>query len=73
MKSNNTNLYEGQDWIKQGLIFGLILYMVTILFSSILKDNFNVKMLLLEIPICLIGGLVYAYFMRRKMSKKGKM
>jgi len=60
-------------WLKLGLLFALIMYVVmTILFPLIDNKEMTQRSLLIGIPIWLICGLGWGYWMKTRMMKKGK-
>ena len=55
-----------RPWIKQGISFGLFMYVfMSILFPLITKDEITLRNLLISLPIWIVGGLIYGYLMKR--------
>ncbi len=68
IKKNTT-----KNWLKMGLFFGLFMYViVTFLFPLIEQEQITRKSMLIGIPIWLIGGLGFGFFMKIWMNRKGK-
>lgn len=67
-KKNST-----KSWLILGLFFGLFMYVVMmIIFPLIEGEKITQQNLLIGIPIWLIAGLGWGYFMKFWMNKKGK-
>lgn len=67
------NPFEGKGWIKEGIAWGFFMYLVmTFIFPLIIDESISWEKSLLSIPIWLIGGLAYGYFMKLYMGSKGK-
>jgi hypothetical protein len=57
---------KNRPWIKQGISFGLFMYVfMSILFPLITKDEITLRNLLISLPIWIVGGLIYGYLMKR--------
>lgn len=53
---------NNNSWIKEGLWFGIIMYIfMAVLYPSFTKQPIETINLLLGIPFWLIGGLFYGY------------
>ncbi len=69
---NVYNPFAGNNWVKQGLIWGAVMYvLMTFIFPLLTNDAITQKDALLSIPIWLVGGLVFGYFLKRFMDEKG--
>ena len=66
-----SNPFNGIGWIKEGVSWGFIMYVfMIILFPLINSEEITLKKLMIGIPIWLIGGLCYGYFMKLILGKK---
>lgn len=63
MKTNN--------WILEGIIFGLIMLVFSSLFD-VITDDFNLNNLWLKALVWLIGGLLYGFIMKLIKEKQAK-
>ena len=64
------NPYEGLGWVKHGLGFGLIMYIVmTLIYPLIINDPITLRRILLSIPLWTICGLLYGYIMKFSTKK----
>ena len=67
------NPYQGYSWLKQGLGFGIIMYIfMQVLFPLFTSKELNQDELLLGIPFWLFCGLFFGIFMKFTMMRKGK-
>jgi len=65
------NRYAGLGWIKEGISWAFFTYLlVEILFPLIMHENYQLKKLLLSIPLWLLGGLGYGYTLKLINGKK---
>jgi hypothetical protein len=67
--------YKRKNWIRSGLLGGLIMLIsmtvsMTVIFSLFEGKAITLKMILIEIPLCAIGGLSFGYFMKRYSMKR---
>jgi hypothetical protein len=78
MASSDDRIYarfSGRGWIREGLIFGLFMYiLMTFVATPLGGDSITLRSVLLGIPIWLAGGLGYGislkwWFGRRKNKK----
>lgn len=68
---NNKN--KTKNWLKTGLIFGVLMYVwMILLFPLILGEEITQKSMLIGIPIWLICGLLFGLTMKHWMNRKGK-
>jgi len=68
---NLPNPYEGTGWLKQGLFFGVFMYVfMDIIFPLFSNEVLTKRDLLIGIPIWLIGGLVFGFIMKLVMNKR---
>lgn len=57
--------FEGYGWIKQGLFWGLFMYVfMTFLFPLLFKDTITLSKALFGIPFWILGGLLYGYVVK---------
>lgn len=62
-----------KNWLKSGLLFGLLIYIMGITnFPFFNGKEITYKKILIGIPICLITGLAWGYLMKIWISKKGR-
>jgi len=67
------NPYEGKGWIKQGLMFGLFMFIImTFLWPLIDGTEINLQKVFIGIPIWTIAGLAFGYFNKKALMKKNK-
>lgn len=67
------NPYEKNGWIKQGLSWGLFMFLVmTFLFPLFSGEEITWKSVLSAIPTWIIGGLIFGYSLKVFMGKRGK-
>lgn len=60
-----------KKWVKSGLLWGIILYIITmVLFPLIDGEKFKTSKLLLGIPLWIIVGLTMGYLFQKR--KKGR-
>ena len=68
--ANQPNPYEGRGWIRQGLYWGLLMWiMMAVIFPLIDGSGITVKTLLIGIPVWAVGGLGFGYTMKLIMGK----
>lgn len=68
-----SNPFEHKGWIKQGLTWGLLMYIfMGVLFPLMLREPITWARLLWQIPYWGIVGLAYGYFMRWLFNKQAK-
>lgn len=68
---NVPDYFEGKGWIKQGLLWGLIMYVfMTLMFPIIDEEGITLKKALIGIPIWTLGGLGFGYAMKLINSKQ---
>ncbi|MBX2876000.1 MAG: hypothetical protein KTR30_28020 [Saprospiraceae bacterium] len=66
------NPFAGSGWVKQGLIWAAFMYvLMTLIFPLLTNDPITQKDVLVGVPIWLVGGLIFGYFLKRFMDKKG--
>ncbi|MCX8020478.1 MAG: hypothetical protein N2747_08305 [Chitinophagaceae bacterium] len=57
--------FEGYGWVKQGLLFGLYMYVFMILIFPLIEgEEITLRKILLGIPLWTIGGLIFGYLMK---------
>ncbi|MDO4727742.1 MAG: hypothetical protein Q4B43_01925 [Bacteroidota bacterium] len=57
--------FKNKAWIKTGLFFGLLMFLILTLAFSILRwQIMSIYMLLINLFINLLGGLVYGFLMK---------
>jgi hypothetical protein len=62
---NVPNPFEGYGWIRQGLYWGLFMFVFfNVLFPLINGESLILRKVLFGIPICTIGGLAFGYTMK---------
>jgi len=62
-----------KNWLKMGFFWGLFMYVFMIIILPLIKqEEISQKSMLIGIPIWLIGGLAYGFFMKIWMNRKGK-
>jgi hypothetical protein len=62
---NVPNPFEGYGWVRQGLFWGLFMYVfTTLMFPLIDGEGITLRKTLIGIPIWTIGGLVFGYTMK---------
>ena len=67
------NPYGKNMWLKQGLSFGLFMFVFMNLITPLIDETpFSWKKVLISIPIWLIAGLGFGYFMKLFLGKKIK-
>ena len=67
------NPYEGKGWIKEGLGWGLFMFIfMTFLYPFFSGETIELKNVLTAIPIWTIGGLLFGYTMKLFMGTKNK-
>ena len=73
-KMNKHSKFEGNGWIKIGLIFAVVMYIFNQLLMPyfIFKDEITQKKLIIGVPIWIIGGLLYGYIVKSLEEKKHK-
>ena len=60
-----------KKWVKSGLLWGVILYIITmVLFPLIDGDKFKALKLLLGIPLWIIVGLTIGYLFQKKKKNR---
>jgi hypothetical protein len=65
--------WEGKGWIRQGLYWGLFMYVfMVLLFPLLTRDPITLKEVLVGIPFWTLGGLGYGYVMKWIMQRKKK-
>lgn len=68
MKAKNTpksNPFARKGWIKQGISFGLLMFVCNMAFGYFFYDeNPSVAIALKSLPIWLAGGLVYGHIVK---------
>ena len=69
---NIYNPYSGKGWVKYGITWAVFMYvLMTFIFPLLTNDPITEKGILLGIPIWLVGGLLFGYFLHRFMGKQG--
>ncbi|NJL11683.1 MAG: hypothetical protein HC913_00770 [Microscillaceae bacterium] len=69
--SGNTNPFAGMGWIKEGLTFGLFMFVVMVcLLPWLFGEAITPKKIGIGLPIWLLGGLCYGYMMKRVNRKQ---
>ncbi len=69
---NIYNPYSGKGWVRYGIIWAAFMYvLMTFIFPLLTNDPITKKGILLGIPIWLVGGLLFGYFLHRFMGKQG--
>lgn len=69
----DSNPYEGKKWIKTGLSWGLIMFLlISIGLPLLLNEGITLTAILIGAVLWTIGGLGFGYFMKRYFGKKGK-
>ncbi len=59
------NVHENKNWLKLGLLWGVLIWISNITFEFIFDDkSLTGKGVLLGIPFWLIGGLLFGYLMK---------
>ncbi|MBN2747199.1 MAG: hypothetical protein JXR34_10780 [Bacteroidales bacterium] len=59
------NPYEGRKWIREGLLFGVFIYVINFLFIPwAYKDEFSLKTLSIGAAVSLFGGLGFGITMK---------
>lgn len=62
-----------KSWIKSGLLFGIIMFfLMSIVFPLIDGEEITWLRIYIGIPLWLISGLGFGYFMKKYLNKKGK-
>ncbi|MGZ2368436.1 hypothetical protein ACXR6G_01460 [Ancylomarina sp. YFZ004] len=62
-----------KDWLKMGFFWGLFMYVFMIFILPLIEqEEISQKSMLIGIPIWLIGGLGFGFFMKIWMNRKGK-
>lgn len=62
---NAPNPFEGNGWVRQGLYWGAIMYViVTLMFSLIDGEGITLRKALIGIPSWTIGGLVFGFTLK---------
>ncbi len=62
---NVPNPFEGYGWVRQGLYWGLFMYVfMALMFPLIDGEGITLKKALIGIPIWTIGGLGFGYIMK---------
>jgi len=62
---NVPNPFEGYGWVRQGLSWGLFMYVfMTFLFPLIDGDGVTLRKVIIGIPIWIIAGLAFGYTMK---------
>ncbi len=60
-----TNPYAGAGWIRQGLYFGIFMYLVMDLILPLIEgEKITLNRLLLGMIVWILGGLFYGYLMK---------
>ncbi|MCO6461850.1 MAG: hypothetical protein J5I59_10620 [Saprospiraceae bacterium] len=68
--TDQPNPYEGKGWIREGLYWGLIMYiMMTFFFPLIDGSGITLKNILVGIPIWAVGGVGFGYSMKLILGK----
>lgn len=68
---NSQDPFAGSGWIQQGLVFGMLLYVIMVLlFPLITGEGWTTRGILIGIPVWLIGGLAYGYMMKFFTGKR---
>ncbi len=64
-----------RNWLKEGLIFGLFMYVFNVILLPLLSytDKITTRKLLVGIPVWLIGGLVYGLVMKFYYDRKKRI
>lgn len=62
-----------KKWVKLGLLWAVILYVITILLFPIIDgEKFKTSKILLGIPLWIVTGLIIGYLFDRR-KKKGRL
>lgn len=65
------NPFEGKGWIKMGLIWGGIMFVImTFIFPFFTDDGIERKQILINVPVWIIAGLVFGYIMKAYFGKR---
>ena len=68
---NIQNPYEGTGWVKQGLIWGLFMFIIMALAYPIaIYQTLEIKSVLIGIPLWAFGGLFWGYMMKTFYAPK---
>ncbi len=67
------NPYEGRKWIREGLLFGIFIFLTNFLFIPwAFKNDINLKTLSIGVIVSLIFGLGYGITMKYFYNWLGK-
>lgn len=59
------NLFLGRNWIKTGLQFGLLMFLIIgIVFAVLQRRMLSWEYLVINFVIMMLGGLVYGFLMK---------
>ena len=62
-----------KSWLKMGFFWGLFMYVFMVFILPLIEqEEISQKSMLIGIPIWLIGGLGFGFFMKIWMNRKGK-
>jgi len=60
-----------KKWVRSGLLWGLILYVITMVLVPLIDgEKFKTSKLLLGIPLWVIVGLTIGYLFKRKKKRR---
>ncbi len=66
------NPFEGNGWIRIGLTFGFLMFIICgIIIPLFQKRPMDIELILISIAIYILGGLAFGYIMKLFMNKKG--
>jgi hypothetical protein len=69
--SKVSNPFEEKGWIKVGLIWGGLMFVImTFIFPFFTDDGIDRKQILINIPVWIIAGLVFGYMMKFYFNKR---
>ena len=64
---------KGNNWIKIGLFWGVFMYIFTVvLLPLILREEITTRKMLINIPIWVITGLIFGFWINRLALKRNK-
>ncbi len=70
---NVPNPFEGYGWVKQGLQWGLFMFIImTFIFPFFIGEAINWKRILVGIPVWTLAGLLFGFSMKLVVGKTGK-
>ena len=72
-KSASKGNFATLNWIKIGLFWGVFMYIFTVvLLPLILREEITTRKMLINIPIWVIAGLIFGFWINRLALKRNK-